>query len=87
LRAFELQLADRGRIEQLAQLLLTQQLAQPLAVERERLGAALRHRRIAFVHELGDVVEQQRAGKRRGGGRLDRRQTNAALLNAAQHLL
>ena len=51
---------DHGRgVEQLAQLLLAEQLAQALAVERKGLRASLRQRRIALVHVLGDVVEEQ----------------------------
>ena len=56
-------LLDAGEgagIDQVAELLLAQQLAQQVAVERQRGGAALRVRRVALVHVRGHVVEQQR---------------------------
>ncbi len=62
---------ERARVDQLAQLLLAEQLAQQIAVERQRGGTALGVGRVALVHVGGDVVEQQRGGKRRGGLRLD----------------
>ena len=62
----ELEVGHRLRVEQLAQLLGPEQLAQQLAVQRQRLGAALGQRRVALVHERADVVEQQRARERRG---------------------
>src|SRR5436190_1880987 len=58
-------------VEQIAQLLHAQQLAEQLAVERKRLGAALCRRRVVLVHVGRDVVEEQRRGERRGRGRLD----------------
>ncbi len=61
-----LQRAQRAGVDQLAQLLLAEQLAQQVAVERQRGGAALGVRGVALVHVGGDVVEQQRAGERRG---------------------
>ena len=62
---------ERVGVDQLAQLLLPEQLAQQVAVERQRGGAALGVRRVALVHVRRDVVEQQRGGERRGGRRLD----------------
>ncbi len=62
---------ERAGVDQLAQLLLAEQLAQQVAVERERGGAALGVGRVALVHVGGDVVEQQRGGERRGGLGLD----------------
>jgi hypothetical protein len=58
-------------VDQLAQLLLAEQLAQQVAVEREGGGAALGARRVPLVHVGGDVVEEQRGGEGRGGGGLD----------------
>ena len=46
----ELELGQRPRIEQLAQLLGTQQLAQQVAIERQRLCPAVDERRVALVH-------------------------------------
>ena len=62
----QLEIGERLRIEQLAQLLLPQQLAQQVAVQRQRAGPAFGQRRIAVVHVGGDVVEQQAARERRG---------------------
>ena len=72
-----LDLLERVRVDQLAQLLLAEQLAQQLAVERQRGGAALGVGRVALVHVGRDVVEQQRGGERRGGRRLDLDQARA----------
>src|SRR5581483_6238555 len=66
-----LHLRDRVAVEQVSQLLLAEQLAQQLAVERERLRAPLRRRRVVLVHVGRDVVEEQRARERRGGRGLD----------------
>ena len=66
-----LDLRERARVEQVAELLLAEQLAQQLAVERERLRATLRRGRVVLVHVGGDVVEEERCGHRRGGRRLD----------------
>ncbi len=62
-----LDLGQGGRVDQIAELLLTQQLAQQVAVEREGGRATLGVRRVALVHVGGDVVEEQRGGERRGG--------------------
>ena len=62
---------ERAGVDQLAQLLLAEQLAQQVAVERQRRRAALGGGRVALVHVGGDVVEQQRGGERRGGRGLD----------------
>ena len=56
---------------QLAQLLLAEQLAQQVAVERERLRTPLRRRRVVLVHVRRDVVEQERRRERRRRRRLD----------------
>ena len=62
---------QRVRVDQVAQLLLAEQLAQQVAVQRQRGGAALGVGRVALVHVRRDVVEQQRRGERRRGRRLD----------------
>jgi len=46
-------------VEQVSELLLAEQLAEQVAVERERLGATLGGRRVVLVHVRGDVVEEQ----------------------------
>jgi hypothetical protein len=66
-----LHFGERRRVDQLAQLLLTEKLAQELSVERERRGAPLGVRGVALVHVGGHVVEEQRGGKRRGRRGLD----------------
>ena len=70
-RATGLDLLERARVDQVAQLLLAEQLAQQVAVERQRLGAPLGGRRVVLVHVGGDVVEEERGAIRRGGRRLD----------------
>src|SRR5262249_2547476 len=64
------EVAKRRRIEQLAQLLLAEQLAEEVAVEREGLCPALGERRVALVHVGGHVVEQQGTRERRRARRL-----------------
>src|SRR5262249_2567670 len=54
-----LDILDRLRIEQVAQLLLPEQLAQQVAVERERLRTPLGGRRVVLVHVRRDVVEEE----------------------------
>src|SRR5262249_61795934 len=61
----------RTRVDQIAQLLLAEQLAQEIAVERQRLRAAFRRRGVVFVHVRRDVVEEKRRRIRRRGRRLD----------------
>ena len=74
-----LDLLERGRVDQVAQLLLAEQLLQQVAVERERLGAPLGERRVVLVHVRGDVVEEERRGERRGARRLDLDEVDTAL--------
>ena len=78
---------QRAGVDQLAQLLLSQQLAQQVAVERQRGGAALGVGGVALVHVRGDVVEQQRGGKRRRALRLDLDERDLARGETAQQLL
>ena len=82
-----LHLGQRGRVDQVAQLLLAQQLAQQVAVERERGGAPLRVGRVALVHVGRHVVEQQRRGERRRALGLHLHQRQLARVEAAQQLL
>ena len=81
---------DRGQrvgVDELAQLVLAEQLAQELAVERERRRPPLGVGRVALVHVGGDVVEEQRGRERRGRGGLDLDQAELAAVQPAQHLL
>ena len=82
----QLEIGQRVRIEQLAQLLLAEQLAQQVAVERQRAGAALGDRRVAVVHVGGDVVEHEAARERRGAHRLDAVDGDLAARDAGQDL-
>ena len=66
-----LDLVERVRIEQVAQLLLAEQLAQEVSVERQRLRPPLGGRRVVLVHVRRDVVEEERGRVGRGGWRLD----------------
>ena len=82
-----LQRVERGRVEQLAQLGLAQQLAQLARVDHQGLGAPLLQRRVALVEVVGHVAEQQRRGEGRGAVRVDRDQAQAPLAGLARHLL
>ena len=62
---------QRVGVDELAQLVLPEQLAQEVAIERQGGRAALRVRRVALVHVGRDVVEEQRGRERRGGRRVD----------------
>ena len=54
----ELEVGQGLGIDQLAQLLLAQQLAEQVAVQGQRLGPPLGERRVTLVHVDGDVIEQ-----------------------------
>ena len=79
-----LDLGERLGIDQFAQLLLAEQLAEQVAVERKRLRAPLGGRRVVLVHIGGDVVEEERGGERRGGRGLDLDEVEPARLQAVQ---
>ena len=76
-------LSQGAWIDELAQLLLAEQLAQQLAVERQGCGPPLGVRRVALVHIGGDVVEEQRRGEGRGGRGLHFHERHLALVNRA----
>ena len=82
-----LHLVQGHRVDQLAQLLLAEQLAQQVAVQGECGGAPLRVRRVALVHVRGHVVEQQRRGERRGALGLHLHERELARVEASQQLL
>ncbi len=65
-----LDLLERSRVQQVAQLLLPKKLLQEVTVECEGLGAALRERRVVLVHVGRHVVEEERRGEGRGPGGL-----------------
>ena len=82
----ELELGEHLGIEQLAQLLGAHEVAQEVAVERERGGAALGERRVALVHVHRDPAEQQRLRERRRPPRLDRYDPHLAGADLGEHL-
>src|SRR5207244_8654337 len=57
-----LDLFDGALVQEIAELLLAEQLAQQIAVERERLRPPLGGRRVVLVHVRRDVVEEERGG-------------------------
>jgi hypothetical protein len=77
---------ERGGVEQVAQLLGAEQLAQQVAVERQRRGSPFGQRRVVVVHELADPGEQQRLGERRRAGGLDGHGPDAAGAQVGEHL-
>src|SRR4029077_8433119 len=81
-----LDLLQRIGVDQVAQLLLAEQLAQQVAVEGERGRAPLGVRRVPLVHVGGDVVEEQRGGEGRGGRRLDLDQAELARVQIGEDL-
>jgi hypothetical protein len=73
---FQLRLFNGRRVEQFTQFVLSQEVPEEVAVQRERLGSALGKGGIAFVHVGGDVVEEKAASERGcllgfGGGHAD----------------
>ena len=79
-----LDLGEGCRVEQVAQLLLPEQLAQKVAIERERLRSALGRRGVVLVHVGRHVGEEQRRGERRCGRGLDLDEIELPRLDAAQ---
>ena len=82
-----LDLLDRIGVQQLAQLLAAHELAQQVAVEGERLGAALRRRRVVLVHVRRHVLEQERRRDGRRRRRLHLHEVELARLDPAQEAL
>ena len=81
-----LDVGDRVRVEQVAQLGVAEQLAQLRLIDRQRLRATLGERRVAVVEVVGDVAEEQRRGERRGHGRVDGRDPDLPPLHPAERL-
>ena len=79
-----LDLLDRVGVEQLAQLLDAHELAQEVAVERQRLRAPLLGRSVVLVHVCRDVLEEERRRERRGRRGLDLDEVDRACLDPAQ---
>ena len=82
----ELDVGEHAGVEQLAQLLGPEQVAQQIAVERQRRCPAFGERGIAFVHVGGDPVEQQALGHRARLGRVDGDDPDAPAAQLAEHL-
>jgi hypothetical protein len=74
-------------VDQLAQLLLAEQLGEQVAIEGEGRRAALRVGRVPLVHVGGDVVEEQRGGERRRRRRLDLDHRDLAGVQVAEQVL
>ncbi len=73
-------------VEELAELGVTEQLAKLRVIDRQRLRAAFRQRRVAVIQERGDVVEQQRRRKWRRLRRVDRDDADLATRHARQRI-
>ena len=82
----ELEVGQDVGVDELAQLLGAEQVAQQVAVERERRGPPLGERGVALVHVDGDPAEQQRLGERRRALAVDRDEADLAAAQVAQHL-
>ena len=82
----ELDVGEHAGVEQLAQLLGAEQVAQQVAVEGQRSGPPLGQRGVALVHVGGDPVEQQALGHRAGLGRVDGDDAHGPAAQLAEHL-
>ena len=82
----ELEVGEHVGVDELAQLLGAEEVAQQVAVERERGGPALGERRVAGVHVDGDPPEHQRLGERRRLLAVDGHEPDLAAAQVAQHL-
>ena len=76
--------SERLAIEELPQLLGTQEFAQQVAIEGQGLRATVQQRRVALVHVGGDVVEEERRGEGRGVRRLHADDADLAALDGRQ---
>ena len=82
----ELDVGQHAGVEQLAQLLGAEQVAQQVTVEGQRSRAALGQRGVALVHVGGDPVEQQALGHRAGLGRVDGDDADRPAAQLPEHL-
>ncbi len=82
-----LDLVQRRRVDQVAELLLAEQLPEQVAIEGQRGRAALGVGRVTLVHVGGHVVEEERRGERRGALGLGLHQRELAGVQAAEQLL
>ena len=82
----ELDIGEHTGVEQLAQLLRPEQLAQQVTVERQRRRSALGERRIALVHVRRDPVEQEARRHRTRRRSIDVHEPDSARRDLCQHL-
>ncbi len=82
----ELELGERDRVDQLAQVLGAEELAQELPIERERGGAPLGHRCVRRVHVDRDPAEQQGLRERGRPRGVDRDDVDPSGPDATEHL-
>ncbi len=82
----ELDVGEHAGVEQLAQLLDPEEVAQQVAVERQSGGAPLGEWGVTLVHVGGDPVEQEALGHRARLGRVDRDDTDSAAAQLAEDL-
>ena len=82
----QLDIGEHVAVEQLAQLLGAEQIAQQVTVERERRGAPFGQRCIAFVHVRRDPVEQQARRHRAGRTGVDVDHADRPRPQLAEHL-
>jgi hypothetical protein len=82
-----LDVLERAGVDQVAKLLLPEQLAKQVAVERERLRTPLGRRRVVLVHVRRDVVEEQRRRERRRALGFDVDEVELPCLQPAEDVL
>ena len=82
----QLDLLDGVGVEQVAQLVRARELAQQVAIERERRHAPLGGGRVVLVEVLGDVLEVERGREGRRRLRLDGDELAAAVAQAGEQL-
>ena len=82
----QLELRHRVRVEQLAELHLSQKRAKLRGVDGQRLGSSLREWGIALVDEVRDVVEEERRRERRWRPRIHGNDANRARTDPGEEL-
>ncbi len=73
-----LELRQHSRVDQFAQIRLTEQLREQGTVQRQYLGPAFGQWRVTGVHERGDIAKQHRTGEGRRRGGLDLHHTHGS---------
>ena len=80
-----LELGEHVGIEEFAQFLGAEQLAEQIAIERERRGTAFGQWRVVLVHVHGDPPEQQRLRHRRRLATVDRHNSHTTRADIGEH--